>query len=284
MGIILKARYGRDFIECMDCDEKRLLLILMVVFLPITSAFSVKVSDLYAAKVPVISQSYDVKEQAVNDGFLQVLIKITGNTQVDKNPTIRANLKRANYYVHDYGYLDETPDSSHYLLQIVYEPKDVNRLLKNAKIAYWGDNRPLVLVWLVAADVHRTPDIVSSESSSVVYKDLNEASDKYGLPLIFPVMDMDELSHISTENVTHASMTVLNNAAKRYSPDAMLIGEVIENELGVQSKWQLIMNDFQWSWSVEDKTMENVVSSLMSQLNNVVMKQFAMQNKKVTNI
>lgn len=264
--------------------KKRIWLFLVVVFLPVTSAFSVKVADLYMAEIPVISQSYDVKEQAVNDGFLQVLIKITGNVQIDKNPVIRTSLKRANYFVRDYGYMDETADSSHYLLRIIYEPKDVNRLLQKAKVSYWGDNRPLLLVWLVETNTHRVSDIVSDGSHSAIYKTMNAESDKYGLPLIFPMMDMDELSRVSPENVARVSLGVLNNAAKRYSPDAMLIGEVTENELGVQSKWQLIMNDFQWSWSVDGKTMESMFSSLMSQLNHVALRQFAMQNKKTKNI
>lgn len=253
--------------------KKIALILLMVVFLPITSALAVKVANLYQTQIPVIAQTSDTKEQAVRDGFLQVLIKVTGNPDVDKNPLIRTNLKRADYFVHDYSYLSETPDAAHYLLQITYEPSDIKRLLQNAKVSYWGDSRPLILVWLVVTNKQEDPNIISNEDGSNVYKGIRQAGKKYGLPLIFPVMDVEELADVSPGDVTNVSMNVLNRAAKRYAPDAQLIGTISEDDKGVESQWQLVMNDFQWNWDISDKTLDGVISSFMAYLSKAMLTQ-----------
>lgn len=245
----------------------------MMVFLPVAPVMAVKVASLYQIEIPVIAQTNDAKEQAVQDGFLQVLIKVTGNANVDKNPLILNNLKRADYFVHDYSYLSETPDASHYLLQITYEPRDIKRLLQNAKVSYWGESRPLILVWLVVAKQQHELNIIYSEDGGKVYKSIKQAGKKYALPLIFPVLDVEELSHVSPSDVTATSMSVLNEAAKRYAPDAQLIGEISEDEHGVQSQWKLVMNDFQWNWDISDKTMDSVISSFMNYLSKALLTQ-----------
>jgi len=202
-----------------------------------------------------------------------VLIKVTGNPDVDKNPLIRTNLKRADYFVHDYSYLSETPDAAHYLLQITYEPSDIKRLLQNAKVSSWGDSRPLILVWLVVTNKQQDPNIISNEDGSKVYKSIRQAGKKYGLPLIFPVMDVEELADVSPGDVTNVSMNVLNRAAKRYAPDAQLIGAISEDDKGVDSQWQLVMNDFQWNWDISDKTLDGVISSFMAYLSKAMLTQ-----------
>jgi hypothetical protein len=254
-------------------------MLLVTVFLPITHVYSMKVEYLYQIELPVLAKTSEAKEQAVKDGLFQVLVKITGDAEVDKNPVIRTGLKRADYYVHEYTYLSETPDASHYLLRIVYEPKDVKRLLSSANVTYWGDNRPLILVWLAAANKQRSLDIVSKESVSDVYMKMNQYSNKYALPLIFPVMDVEEMNQISLKDVTEVAMNTLTAAAKRYGPDAMLIGEMIESQEGVESKWVFVMNDFQWDWESNNKTKDEALAAIMSQLNRVLVGEFSVKNK-----
>lgn len=250
---------------------KTILVLIMVIFLPTTAAFAVKVASLYQTEIPVVSQSEDAKEQAVRDGFLQVLIKLSGDGQIDKNAVIRSSLNRADYYVKDYDYSSETPDSSQYILRIGYEPTDVNRLLKTAKVSFWGERRPLILVWLVTANKQHGPDIVSDTSKDNVAASMKKAGKMYALPLIFPVMDMDEMNSITPNDVADISLDVINEATKRYSPDAVLIGEITENEQNAQSSWQLMIHDIQFNWKIDDKSTDAVVSSIMGQISHALM-------------
>ena len=234
-----------------------------VIILP--SAYAVKVANIYQADVPVISQLGEMKELAAKDGLLQVLIRMSGNPQVGKNPIILEGLKRAGYFVQNYRFLDSS-GSSQYVMQFKYEPTDINRLLLDAGIAYWDDDRPLILVFMAITKNEDGPNIIDNEFSNNNFNNMKFASRRYGLPLIFPVMDIDEINQISADDIVMPSLEVLKEIAKRYTPDAILIGDMTEDKTGVVSKWKLIWNNKQWNWKITAKTQKTVLSSLMKQM------------------
>jgi len=244
---------------------KKLLLSFIVLFIfSITNAYAVKVSSLYQAEIQVASQTEDQKEQAVEDGFLQVLIKLTGDPQIGANPVIRQSMKKADYYVQEYSYLAPTPDASQYLIRIRYDIDDVNRLLKKAGVAYWGENRPLLLVWLAITDGQHNAEIIASEAPGTEYSTMKQQSRKYGIPLIFPIMDMDDMSKVSVNDVSDMTLPVLSEAAKRYSPDALLIGNLQKTKTGFAGRWRLVLGNTTFDWMISDKSVEGEMSAVMN--------------------
>jgi len=254
---------------------KKIFLAMLFICLPFTAVVAVKMSNLYQTEVSVPSQTYDLREQAVKDGLLQVLIKISGNTEIDKNPVIKAGLKKANYYVQEYSYSSDSRDASQYQLKISYEPSDVNRLLANAKVASWGENRPLTLVWLAVTDKKHITSIIGHEMTGTIFDKMMQESKSYGMPLIFPVMDVSDINSVSAEDIRAMNIAVLQGAAKRYSPDALLIGEIEENDHGSQSQWQLIMKDKQWDWKIANNSTDGVISNVMNQVSQAVSGRYA---------
>lgn len=252
-------------------------LLLTVIFLAIfhtTTTFAVKVSSLYEAQLPVAAQTDDLKAQAIKDGFLQVLIKLSGDPQIAKNPIIQPNLKRADYYVKDISYSSTTTSSSQYTIQIRYDSGDVNRLLKKAGVAYWGQIRPLILVWLTYNDRQSATEIIGNESQGDIYIGMENQSKIYGIPLIFPVMDVDDISQVSIEDVVSMSMPILREAAKRYAPDALLIGNMEQTNNGVESKWRLVADGGKWDWIIAGATSNDVIASVMNQISKTLAKRF----------
>lgn len=245
------------------------LLIAFILFcLPFT-AFAVKLSPIYHAEILVVSQTNDAREQAVKDGLLQVLIRISGNPDIDKNPAIRAALRKAEYFVQEYSYLPDSRDSSQYQLKINYEPNDVKRLLQKAKVGS-GENHPLILVWLNVIDNQHNFDVISNETKGTVFDKMTQEGNKYGLPVIFPMMDVDDINLVSSDDISAMNIPVLQEAAKRYRPQGLLIGEIEENDNACQTHWKLLMKDNQWDWKIENKTMDNVITIVMNQVSKVI--------------
>lgn len=236
-----------------------------------TASFAVTMPNLYRAVVPVITQTSEMKEQAIKEGFLQVLEKVSGNPDIEENPVIRANLKRAEYYVHEYSYSPVTTDSAQYLLQIQFERNDINRLLNKANVAYWGENRPLILIWLAMTDEQDHTTIIINEDPGKIYADIKQESSKYGLPVIFPMMDLDEISHVLPTDITDLSLEVLKKAGGRYAPDAMLVGEIVEGSRGLQSRWHLLLDNTQWTWKIDGKTSDELIASVIAKVNHAIM-------------
>lgn len=255
--------------------KKLWFILLMLVFVACNKAFAVKMDSLYQAEIPIPAQTDDLKAQAITEGFLEVLIKLSGDPTITNNPVIKENLGRADYYVHELSYSPATTDSSQYHIRIQYDPDDVNRLLKRAGIAYWGATRPLILVWLVVKTPKYT-QIISNEIPGSIFKSIRDQGRKYGIPLIFPMMDMADLSQVSPDDVGNMNLSLLKEAAKRYSPDAILIGWLTQGDDGnYKSEWQLILDkQHQWRWASTSQSANSIMGSIMNQVSQTLAKQY----------
>lgn len=248
----------------------------IVLLLPMTLAFAVKMPNLYQTEVAVAAQTEDLKAQAIKEGFNHLLIKLSGDPSIAKNPLIKASLNRPDYYVKDFSYSAPTPASSHYSLRINFEENDVNRLLNKAGVAYWGNTRPLILVWLAISSRENGTEIIGNEMPNDIYNTLQQQSDRYGLPLIFPMMDVADVSQISPEDVLNMSLPTLKEAGKRYSPDGLLIGKIKQEKGQYISQWQLILNDKnnEWEWNVSDKSIDKILSTVLTEVSQSLAKHY----------
>ncbi|OGT43275.1 MAG: hypothetical protein A3F42_06990 [Gammaproteobacteria bacterium RIFCSPHIGHO2_12_FULL_37_34] len=257
---------------------KKLLVVIVLICFPFHLALAVKVSSLYQAEIAVASQASDEREQAIKDGFLQVLMKVSGHAQIEKNPLIHSNLKRAEYYVQEFSYQIPSTSASQYLLQIHYNINDVNRLLKRAGISSWGQNRPLILVWLAFTDKEDTREIIGNEESTMNILDyMKQQAKNTGLPFIFPMMDVEDMNRISVDNVIEKSLPILKDVSKRYAPDALLIGHLQQHDDGFESEWQFVLNGEQWDWSISGITAKHIISSVISEVGQTLSKRYTVK-------
>lgn len=229
--------------------------------------------DLFQAEILVPDQSNDNKSLAIKAGFEQVLIRVTGDSLIKKNPYINSNLRRAEYYVQDFNYLLPSPSSAQYLLRIHYNSNDILYLLKKAGLSFWQKNRPLLLAYVIINDQNQTSLIIDNESTNDVFNLLKKQSKNCGLPLIFPVMDMTDVNSISTDEILHMNIPVLKQAAKRYQPDGLLIGNIEQTAKSWTSTWRLVLNENQWDWTTSDTNSENLIATALSQANQFLLKQ-----------
>lgn len=248
---------------------KKLLLPLFTLVLA-TQSYAVRVISLYSAELPVPTQTSDYREQAIHQGFQQVLVKVSGDPNIDKNPVIKQAIRRAEYYVQEYSYASDTQDSSQYMIKILYNKNDVNRLLHKTGIAYWGESRPLIFVWLTETNNNHNTDIVGSDIPTLTFSLTKQAADKFGLPLIFPMMDVGEVQTVSPDDVTNLKMPVLQATAERYSPDGMLIGNITHHDNKYDSTWKLVMGAQEWNWQISEMSNDDVINELMARLNDTM--------------
>lgn len=260
--------------------KKILTALLALVFCIGTTAFAVKVPGLYTAEFPVSTQADSERVQVVKQGLVQVLVRVSGNPDIAMNPAVSDVLKRSNYYVQEYNYSLPTPTASLYDLKIHYSKDDINRLLRKANIPYLGEIRPLILVWLVAPDQHHGVEILNNASTEDLLTVMKQQAKIYGLPLIFPVMDMDEIDEVSVQDVKAGSLSTLQTASKRYAPDALLVGEVESENDTWQGHWQLILGENSWKWAVVSKTPENLFAGLFNQMSQALAKTYVVKKTK----
>ncbi|MFZ2315156.1 MAG: DUF2066 domain-containing protein [Gammaproteobacteria bacterium] len=246
---------------------KRMLpfLLVLFVFFPMQS-YAMKVSNLYQAEFTVTSKTADERGEVAPVGLLSVLMKLTGDSRVTANLDIKDSLNRAEYFVSKYYYFLPSADSSQYRIQMNYEPADVNRLLKRAGIPFWGVERPLILVWLVVNDKQHTEEIIGSESADDVVSMIKRKASRFGLPIIFPMMDVEDMHQVPASDVVNMNVALLRQAGSRYAPNALLIGRLdwVNNEY--QSIWELATDKQQWRWSSADKSVDALLDTVLGQV------------------
>lgn len=225
---------------------------------------AVRVGNLYQTRVPVVSQSSDERNQVLEQALGQVLIKVSGNTQILNNPNVKSHLSSASSLVQEFSYTaaHQPNDPKPYLLQLAFDVEGVNAILRGAGAPIWGQHRPLILIWAESEVPNHPAEVISADSTQSVSSALKQNAYRRGLPIMFPAMDIQDISQVAVNDVVNMDIAKLTNAAKRYGSDAILIGRIIQGENGYNTQWKFIMGTDQWGWNVTGKSLPDVLAAL----------------------
>lgn len=188
---------------------------------------AVEVSGLYQGSSPVQSRDNERERQrAFSAAFRQVLVKITGNTEVLSRPVIRRAINAADDYVDTWSTRSVTAadGSAGIELNVTFFEPEVLSLLESAGIPLWPGNRPYTLVWLAVQDELGDRQLVGSSSDD--YRDVVSAIEQNaaasGLPLLLPILDFDDRRAITVDDVWEMNRDKLLAASSRYQSESIL--------------------------------------------------------------
>ncbi len=238
---------------------------------------AVPVDNLYDAEVLVTSESDRQLRQGARAGLLQVLVKVSGNLEVESSSLVRSALRNPSDYYYQFSY--ESSDRSVVVdgeevpaktLKVAFDPSAVARLLREANLPVWGSNRPGVLVW-VATTEGAERLIVREDDATALVDSLSDQASQRGVPLLFPILDLEDASRISPAEVWGAFLDRIGDASGRYNPDVILTGRGQEEGPGrwagrwsykVSGQWQTVESV---AFS-EDELVRDVVNLLADEL------------------
>ena len=228
---------------------------------------AVRVMTIYQGVVPVASQSVDERNKMASAALSQVLVKVSGSDQVLMSPLIKSQMPSASSLIQAFRYgVPALPiPGKPYLLQINFDPDTIDKMLRDAKVPTWGQNRPLILMWVEYEAPGKPAEIMTGESLNDIPKLLKQSADARGLPIVFPMMDVTDLNQVSVNDVVTMAVPALLNAAKRYQSDAMIIGRVLPvADGGYSTQWKLVMGHDEWGWNITGKSLSDVMLTLMN--------------------
>jgi hypothetical protein len=257
--------------------KKYILMILgLFCLLQHTMIFAAKVDSIYFSSTPVPSQSAEDRAKAEPQALGQVLVKVSGNTQLLDDPKIKDSLEKADSLMQEFSYSPSpgTPETP-YLLRIRFDKAGVNRILRNVDVPTWGQNRPLTLAWIEYEVPNQPAVIIDSDSSSEIQNLFKTQAEHRGLPIILPMMDMQDLSLVNINDVVTMSLPVLQGASKRYKSDAILIARVFKNQNDFSIQAKMLTHGDQWEWTIHGKTLSDVTSTLMNNITDALAGRYA---------
>ncbi len=231
--------------------------------------YAVRVSLLYQATLPVSSQLASERSQLISQGLSQVLIKVSGDAQVMSNKAIQSSMGSAEQLMQEFSYTSASGNDSAkpYWLHMDFDPEGVNRLLRNAGVPVWAQNRPLILVIITYEAQGQQPDIISTESPTPILYWLKQEAELKGLPVIFPVMDVEDMNHLSAQDSINGALTHLTEVEKRYGCDALLIGRVIQDPTKKYiTQWKFVQGNDQLDWNRDGNLLQEILQGAVNQV------------------
>lgn len=254
---------------------RALIAILMALGMLSMPVQAVQVEDLYVGEVLVpasVSEARGLRAGA-RDALRQVLIRVSGEAELADHPAITEALRDPDSYYYQYGFDttdrmlgqgDEAQPAR--VLRVSFEPSAVARLLRSAGFPVWGSNRPGTLVWIAAADDAGRRLIGESDESALATALADEAGAR-GLPLLYPLLDLEDTSRLSTAEVWGLFADRIDVASLRYNPDVILAGRVQQLPSGaVTARWIYRIEDRWQNLETSAESPEMMATNIVDRL------------------
>lgn len=198
------------------------------------------------ADVPVTDGSDAARDAAVSQAVTRVVLRLTGDPTVLASDSVAELRREADDYLQGYAYREEGPsDDAPAGLRLIarFDVQRLRETLVEAEIPIWPDRPPSVLVWL-GRDSEGEREILGSGDADGLTTDLVDAAAALGVNLLFPIMDLQDLSAISYGDLAGGFADPVAEASQRYGADRILAGRLAAaGDAGVDGRWMYIAPD-----------------------------------------
>ncbi len=257
----------------------RLITVLFLIFTA-SSAFAAQVSNFYQAQVPVASQSDQDRSQVTSEALKQTIIKIVGDRQAVNKADITALLADADRYVARYSYQkinhDDDPITPEQLaVNFIFDAKTLTNALQRTGLPIWGENRPEILIWL-ASDRDGEQNLIGDSDNNIVSDIIEREAARRGLPVVLPVMDLEDQTQISFSDIWTGNNNTVQQASERYGTRIIVTAQIRGNESQTGISWQVLSNDNNFRWQSEGD-LNTAIAGGIDQLADTLGQRFAQQ-------
>ncbi len=231
--------------------------------------FATTVKHLYAAEVPIASQSPADEQQAIQVALQNVLIKVSGSSKILENPEIQKLSQDARQLMQAYHYVRQAGGAEPFIFKVQFQSKPITDVLGKIK-ALWVAQRPLLLVWF-GVKMDGAINLITADSESSVDNALLEAlqqsASRRAIPILLPVVDINTMDQVRGSDVWQMRLPNIQSASRPYHPEAIL---VMRMEPSREAIWHgqatVVYNSQSAAFQAEGATAKAVVENLVDQV------------------
>ena len=214
------------------------------------NSFAAVVADLYSAEVAVADNSEAALTTGARAALSEVLVKVSGSTDVLQNPVLRSALSNARNLVQQYAYTRQQGSSGELGARFEFDDSLILEMLSKAGAPLWTANRPSVLVWMVI-EGPTGRQFLNRESSPEMQSRVTEGFTRRGVPAQFPLYDLNDTAVISADEAWQLNAASLSGASQRYGVHHILAGR-----LAVLSNGSWVGD---WSYLADNSRMDRSI-------------------------
>ncbi|TXL16428.1 hypothetical protein BMR04_09950 [Methylococcaceae bacterium HT3] len=161
-------------------------------------------------------------------------------------------LDNAASYVDQYQYVsisDDRKKDLSYRLLVSFNKSTLMDVLNSSGLAVWDVNRAKILLWLVIEQKGKQA-FLDIDRNAKVEKAIQDAAMAKGIPLLLPLMDLEEKQAISVIDILAAKPDKILEASSRYDVATILSGKLVKKRTCWSSEWALHFNNKIERWTV----------------------------------
>jgi hypothetical protein len=242
--------------------------------LPMVSAAAA--GGLFESEVVVSSQSPAERGSALHSALSEVLVRVAGRNNVLATEPAQALLADPGKLVQQYRYHTRPGSQPPVLvLWVRFDEASIRQGLQQQGLSYWGKERPDTLVWLAVEDRGRRY-VVAAGDDSDVRQQVELAARQRGVPIVFPLMDLEDQSRARFSDIWGGFFDSVLQASERYSPQAVLIGRLNRSASGGwSSRWHLQVGGKPSAWSDSRSDLAQLSQQGIDDAADILASQFA---------
>jgi len=238
--------------------------------------------DPFEAKVEVNSRSADERNRQSLLALRQVLLKISGSPELtdelisELTPTTAIRLMEQFSYEQNPGSQNNTAEVSS-ILVMKFQERGVMRLVGEADLPVWPFERQIILPWVVIDDGYQRQLLGVSPEHSEIFAGIEEQARKRGVPMLIPLVDLEDQQAVSIADVWGGFLQPLEKASERYG-DHHVVSAAVYNSNGIwQARWALNSGNTPQRWRTQAGSMEEVIIQGVDQLAEQLALRFAVR-------
>lgn len=231
---------------------KKLLLILIMLHLPMARA-GVDV-NLYSGEAVVSSQAEADRNDAVPEALIQVLQKLSGQREISSSQVLDDALANAGRLLRSYGYrtVDRIgPDGvtvPELRLVAQFIQQDVDRIVQQAKLPRWRQERPVVEIWVVIDDGRNR--VLKPLEFGYTWNFVEDMAAMRGLPVRWPELGEEEEQLLDMRLIWGGFTDYL--LERGVPADGVVIITARREGPQWNLRWNLAIGEQRWSWNNSD--------------------------------
>ena len=234
------------------------------------NVLAIEVANIYQYKAVVDDKSQSEQRRANRVGFIGVLEKVSGQKVDRSHPEIAEAYKQLSRFVLKYEFVESQYQT---YLSIRYQPQMIDRVLTKMGMPIWGNRRPLTLIWLaIEEDVQRS--LVTKEDFPQIFHLLETNSENTGLPIVVPLLDLEDRMNITATDVWANFPEQIINASSRYNPEVIVSSRLYQRDNTWYLDWQYTnYGSFNLNQLTGDKL--TIIGELVASIAEQIAKQYA---------
>jgi len=247
----------------------------VLLLLPV-AALQAATESLFESEVVVPNQSPGARSYAMKTALEEVLVRVAGQDAVLTTEPAMAMLKNPAQRVQQYRYF-KVPGSEPPVLKlwVRFDGDAIRRSLQQQGVTYWGAERPDTLVWLAVEDRSKRY-VVAAADGTDVYRQIEQAARHRGVPVLFPLMDLEDQSQVRFSDIWGGFFDSVMEASKRYNPQAVLIGRLNRSPSGGwSSRWHLAVAGNPSSWADSHQQLDTLAQQGIDDTADILASRFA---------